>query len=77
MVTAAMKLKDTFSLEESYDKPKVKVAMSCPTLTAWTIQSMEFSRPEYRSGYPFPSGESSQLRDQTQVFHTAGRFFTS
>ena len=21
----------------------------------WTIQSMEFSRPEYWSGYPFPS----------------------
>ena len=23
--------------------------------TPWTIQSMEFSRPEYWSGYPFPS----------------------
>ena len=23
--------------------------------TPWTIQSMEFSRPEYQSGYPFPS----------------------
>ena len=23
--------------------------------TPWTIESMEFSRPEYRSGYPFPS----------------------
>ena len=35
----------------------VKVAQSCPTLcnpmdytVAWTIQSMEFSRPEYWSG---------------------------
>ena len=27
---------------------KVKVAQSCPT--PWTIQSMEFSRPEYWSG---------------------------
>ena len=34
----------------------VKVAQSCPTLaTSWTIQSMEFSRPEYWSGYTFPS----------------------
>ena len=24
-------------------------------MTPWTIQSMEFSRPEYQSGYPFPS----------------------
>ena len=24
-------------------------------VTPWTIQSMEFSRPEYSSGYPFPS----------------------
>ena len=23
--------------------------------TSWTIQSMEFSRPEYWSGQPFPS----------------------
>ena len=33
-------------------KVKVKVARSCPRLfaTPWTIQSMEFSRPEYWSG---------------------------
>ena len=24
-------------------------------VTAWTVQSMEFSRPKYWSGYPFPS----------------------
>ena len=34
-----------------YDSLKVKVAQSCPTFaTPWTIQSMEFSRPEYWSG---------------------------
>ena len=34
----------------------VKVAQSCLTLcNPWTIQSMEFSRPEYQSGKPFPS----------------------
>ena len=34
----------------------MKFAQSCPTLwTPWTIQSMEFSRPEYWSGYLFPS----------------------
>ena len=43
---------------------KVKVTQSCWTLCdpmdytvhgIWTIQSMEFSRPEYWSGQPFPS----------------------
>ena len=24
------------------------------SMTPWTMQSMEFSRPEYWSGYPFP-----------------------
>ena len=38
-------------------------------VTSWTIQSMEFSRPEYRG--------SSQPRDRTQVSHNAGGFFTS
>ena len=34
-----------------------KVAQSCVWLfvTPWTIQSMEFSRPKYWSGQPFPS----------------------
>ena len=35
-------------------KVKVKVTQSCPTLCN-PIQSMEFSRPEYWSGQPFPS----------------------
>ena len=35
---------------------KVKVVQSCPSLaTPWTIQSMEFSRPECWNGWPFPS----------------------
>ena len=42
----------------------------------WTIQSMEFSRPEYWSGYSLSRG-SSQLRDRTQVSCIAGGFFTS
>ena len=34
----------------------MKVTRLCPTLaTPWIIQSMGFSRPEYWSGYPFPS----------------------
>ena len=37
-------------------KVKLKVAQSGLILCApWTIQSMEFSRPEYWSGWPFPS----------------------
>ena len=32
-------------------------SLSCVRLfaTPWTVQSMEFSRPEYWSGWPFPS----------------------
>ena len=39
--------------------------------TPWTVQSMDFSRPEY----PF-SRASSQPRDRTQVSPIAGGFFT-
>ena len=41
---------------------EVKVTQLCPTLWAtWTIQSMEFSRPEYWSGKPSPSpGDRTQ-----------------
>ena len=34
---------------------KVKVAQSWLFVTPWTIQFMEFSRPEYWSGWPIPS----------------------
>ena len=34
---------------------KVKVAQLCPTLCDPMDQSMDFSRPEYWSGQPFPS----------------------
>ena len=55
-------------------------------LNPQTIQFMEFSRPEYWSGQLFPSPEdlpnpgirgSSQPRDQTQVSHILGGFFTN
>ena len=45
--------------------------------TPWTIQSMEFSQPEYWVGSLSFLWGSSQPRDQTQVCHIAGRFFTS
>ena len=48
--------------------------------TPWMIQSVEFFRPEYWSGYPlqyFFSRGSSQPRDRTQASCIAGRFFTS
>ena len=46
-------------------------------MTPWTTQSMEFSRPEYWwVAFPFSRG-SSQPRDQTQISHIAGGFFTS
>ena len=47
-------------------------------VTPWTIQSMEFSRPEYWSGQLFPSpGASSQPRDRTRISCIIGRFLTS
>ena len=55
-------------------------ALSCVQVfaTSWTIQSTEFSRP-FWSGVGRLSllRGSSQPRDQTQVFHIAGGFFTS
>ena len=39
-----------------YDKVKWKsLSRVWLFVTPWTIQCMEFSRPEYWSGYPFPS----------------------
>ena len=84
-MTAAMKLKDSYSLEE---KPwptwwwwfRRKVVSS--TCDPWTVAhqallSMRFSRQEYWSGLPFPSpGRSSQHRNQTQVSCIAGSLFT-
>ena len=47
------------------------------SVTPWTMQSMDFSRPEYWSG-AFPSSRgSSQPRGQIQVSHIAGGFFIS
>ena len=44
------------SLKCYFSLVKMKVTQSCPTLcNPWTIQSMEFSRPEYWSGEPIPS----------------------
>ena len=55
-------------------------ALSCVQVfaTSWTIQSTEFSRP-FWSGVGRLSllRGSSQPRNQTQVFHIAGGFFTS
>ena len=45
-----------FMSTEQVMNSEVKLAQSCPTLcNPWTVQSMEFSRPEYWSGQPFPS----------------------
>ena len=72
-----------FSLEnftQLHLKVNVPVAQSCLTLcdpVDYTV--MEFSRPEYCSGWPaFPfSRGSSQPRDPPGVSCTAGRFFAS
>ena len=45
--------------------------------TPWTIQSMEFCRPRILEWVAFPFRGFFQPRDQTQVSHLTGRFFTS
>ena len=43
--------------------------LSCVQLleTSWTIQSMEFSRPEYWSGCPSPLQYICEVTDKTHV----------
>ena len=58
---------------------KVKVAQSCPTLCDsmdYTIHGILQARILEWVAFPFSRG-SSQPRNQTQVSHTAGGFFTS
>ena len=48
--------------------------------TSWTIQSMEFSRPEYWSGWPFPSPEdlpNPGIKPRSQALHAAMRACSS
>ena len=58
---------------------KVKVTQSCPTLcnsVDYTVHGILQARILEWVAFPFSSG-SSQSRDQTQVSHTAARFFRS
>ena len=57
---------------------KAEVAQLCPTLCdpmGYTVHGILQARILEWVAMPFPRG-SSQPRDQTQVSHTAGRFFT-
>ena len=51
------------------------MAQSCHFVTPWTVQSMEFFRPEWVA-FPF-SRRSSPPRDWTQVSRITGGLFTS
>ena len=67
--------------EESiaYKKVIVKVTQLCPTLydpMDYTVHGILQTRILEWVAVPF-SGGSSQPRDRTQVFRTAGEFFTS
>ena len=67
------------SVLKNEKKSKVKVAQSCPTLCGpmdYTVHGILQARILEWVAFPFPRG-SSQPRDQTQVFHIAGGFFTS
>ena len=58
---------------------KVKVAQLCPTLCDpmdYTVHGILHARILEWVAFPF-SGGSSQPRDQNQLFHIAGGFFTS
>ena len=58
---------------------EVKVVQSCSTLcdpTDYTVQGILQARILEWVAFPFSKG-SSQPRDQTQVSHIAGGFFTS
>ena len=60
-------------------KVKVKVTRSCPTLCNpmdYTVHGILQARILEWVAFPFSRG-SSQPRDQTQVSHVAGGFFTS
>ena len=58
---------------------KVKATQSCPILCDlmdYTVYGILQARKPEWVAFPFSRG-SSQPRDQTQVCHIAGRFFTS
>ena len=56
---------------------KVKIAQLCPTLgTPFIVHGILQTKILEWVAFPFSRG-SSQPRDQTQVSHIAGRFFTS
>ena len=60
-------------------KKEVKVSQLCPTLCDpmnYIVHGILQARILEWVAFPF-SRVSSQLRDRTQVFHTAGKFFTS
>ena len=60
-------------------KVKVEIAQSFPILfdpMDYTVHGILQARKLEWVAFPFSSG-SSQPRDRTQVFHIAGRFFTS
>ena len=69
----------TVSLSNPSLKVKVKVIQLCPTLcdsVDYTVHGILQARILDWVAVPFSRG-SSQSRDQTQVSHIAGRFFTS
>ena len=74
-----LKNSDLYVLSGQRKKKKVKVTQSSPTLCNlmdYTFQGILQARILEWVAFPFSRG-SSQIRDQTQGSHTAGRFFTS
>jgi len=68
-----------FEYPQVYIHMKVKGAQSCPTLCDpmdYTVHGILQARILEWVAFPF-SRASSQPRNQTQISHIAGRFFTS
>ena len=66
-------------LKQLRPQMKVKVSQPCPALcnpTDYTVHGILQARILEWVTVPFSRG-SSQPRDQTQIFHIAGRFFTT
>ena len=55
VICVIIKVDEQHGLTAYKDTLSESLSVMSNSATPWTIQSMEFSRPEFQSGYPFPS----------------------
>ena len=76
---SALALTSKMRVSLSFETSKVKVTQLCPTLCDpmnWIVHGILQARTLGGAAFPFSRG-SSQPKDQTQVSHIVGEFFTS